>query len=695
MVPSPRFTFLLVVAAVLGDAGETRAQRAVDETAAPDCVREWSPACEALLEDAPVTDDESIVRATAEVDAPLAAMHGEDPTVSGTAVSLRDRAYPGEELADVLPEIPGVRLSSTGAPGQFVGVRLRGGSYQQTTVLLGDLPISSPESVFDLSLVPTWALERVEVYRGDAPVWIGNGSIGGVVRLVPRHARGSEADVHLAGGSFGTYQVAGGLSASTSRVSTVAAVGLAGTRGDFPYFRDPTPLSPGDEAWARRQNGDNTRGSVLIGATVELDAGTLETLVLAVGRQGGSIGGGLSQARDVHAVDRQLWSATSFTRDGSLGARDYRVQARIGVGAQRSAFFDPLGELGGDRDATDDFAITTDARLAGSLELARRAELVSVASAQSFDRRPHDAFDPIQEPRSNRFRYDQSLELRLHGEERVRWELRPSARVTVSRGSLRYEELNALEEQRADVVAPTFRLGAVLAPLEGVALRASLHHGVRLPSLLELFGDRGAMEANPDLHPERSTGGEVGGSTCFERGILELSADAAAAVDRRLDLIVVRKTGYTTTQAMNVEDAWVASFELLGRAELTEHLRADVQATYLVSRTDDGFAIPLQPALGLFARVEGGTGAIGRHLDDLALYVEAMHVGASFTDTRNLDHIPARTPLSTGVRARLFANALSASFEVVDVFDARGFDLANFPLPGRRFAAQLEYRKDL
>ncbi|MBC7172496.1 MAG: TonB-dependent receptor plug domain-containing protein, partial [Polyangiaceae bacterium] len=315
--------------------------------------------------------DEPILEVTADVDAPISAAHGEDPTVSGTSLSIRDRVFAGEELADVLPEVPGVRLTSTGGPGQFVGVRIRGGSYQQTTVLLGDLPISSPDSTFDLSLVPIWAVERLEVYRGDAPVWLGNGSIGGVLRLVPRRARGDEANVRVGAASFGTYQVMGGLSAASSRVSTVAAIGLAGTRGDYPFAYDSTPLVPGDEETRRRQNGENVRGSVLLGGTVELDAGTLETLLLLVGRRGGSIGSGLHPAIHTHAVDRQLWSATSFLRKGSLSrGRAYRVQARVGLGVQHSEFFDPLGEIGFSPNATDDRVLSTDARLAGAIDLA-------------------------------------------------------------------------------------------------------------------------------------------------------------------------------------------------------------------------------------------------------------------------------------------------------------------------------------
>lgn len=704
------FAAILVIAA----SGVARAQPA---DAAPDCVHAWGPACEAALDEAaleaeerdphaPEADaperatteaaaDRDAYRATAVADAPIASTHTEDPTVSGTSIPLRDRGYAGEEIADVLPEVPGVRLTNLGAPGQFIGVRLRGGSYQQTTVLLGDLPLASPDTPFDFSLVPTWAIERVEVYRGGAPVWLGGGGIGGVVRLVPRRTRGGEADLHLAGGSFGTYQLAGGLGAASSRVATVAAIGLAGTRGDYPFVRDPTPLVPGDETIERRANGDNVRGSVLLGATVELDAGTLETLVLAVGRQGGAIGGGLSQALHARSVDRQLWSSTAFRRTGAIGERGYRLEARFGAGVARSGHHDPFGEIPPGPNATDDLAITTDTRLAGSVELAGLVELVTVAAVQTFDRRPHDSFDAIQEPASRRVRYDHALELRLHGGADVRWEVRPSARLTVSRGALRFEELNVFEDRSVDDVSPTFRVGAVVAPGSAVAIRASVHSGVRLPSLLELFGDRAGLEANPELDPEHSMGGDVGVSTCGTHRLVELSGDLTAAVDRRRDLIQLRKNGYQTAQAINVEAAWVASFELYGRLVVARHLRADLQATYLLTRTDDGFELPMQPALSAFGRVEGGTEALGAHVEDLALYVETLHVGASSTDTKNLAEIPARTIVNVGARARLFDDALSASVELADAFDVRGFDLANYPLPGRRFAVQLEYRKDL
>jgi hypothetical protein len=328
------------------------------------------------------------------------------------------------------------------------------------------------------------------------------------------------------------------------------------------------------------------------------------------------------------------------------------------------------------------------------MELGRHVELVSVTSLQSFRRDPYDALAPLQVGASSRLRFDQAAEVRFHGEGRVRWELRPSARLTVSHGALRYHEYNAFQTERADVVAPTFRVGSVVSPSRAIAVRAAVHYGIRLPSLLELFGDRAGLLASRGLEPERSLGGDVGTTIRHEGRLGSILLDATGAIDRRYDLIQLRKTSQYTAKAENVGRAWVATVELLVRATLTSHLRFDLQTTYLFSRTERGGAIPLQPSFGAFGRVEAGTSRIGL-LDDLAAYTEVMYVGANYVDSANLERFDPRTRMNAGVRLLLFARSLSASFEVVDVLDRAGFDLLGFPLPGRRYAAQIEYRKDL
>ena len=71
------------------------------------------------------------------------------------------------------------------------------------------------------------------------------------------------------------------------------------------------------------------------------------------------------------------------------------------------------------------------------------------------------------------------------------------------------------------------------------------------------------------------------------------------------------------------------------------------------------------------------------------------HLASGPTDPANLVPFPGRTTWGGGVRAYLFDRALSVALSARDLADARGFDLLGFPLPGRRYAAALSYRKEL
>src|SRR5690606_7247765 len=125
--------------------------------------------------------------ASAKIKRPLAARNDEDATAAATTVDLTQRPMALESLRDVMPEVPGTTSRSQGGYGAFSGVSLRGTDLGQTVWLLGEIPLNGPDSgAFDMSLLPLPHLSSLEVYRGGAPVWFGQGSIGGVIRVVPR-----------------------------------------------------------------------------------------------------------------------------------------------------------------------------------------------------------------------------------------------------------------------------------------------------------------------------------------------------------------------------------------------------------------------------------------------------------------------------------------------------------------------------
>jgi len=152
------------------------------------------------------------------------------------ALSLADR---------LLWEMPlGLRIN---APGTLATVSARGAGPSRTAVFWQGLNLQSPmNGVVDVSLVPVWPDDRVEIQYGGQSAAQSTGATGGAVYIrpaVPEHASGWQAQAALGLGSFG-------------RRDAQVSVRHAGTRG-YALFR---------ASGARAQNDFPFQNTALIGA---------------------------------------------------------------------------------------------------------------------------------------------------------------------------------------------------------------------------------------------------------------------------------------------------------------------------------------------------------------------------------------------------------------------------------------------
>ncbi|MCA9583498.1 MAG: TonB-dependent receptor plug domain-containing protein, partial [Myxococcales bacterium] len=186
-----------------------------------------------------------------------------DPTGSMTSIDATKREGHEESVGEIVREIPGARASALGALGSPEFLTVRGAAAEQTTVLFADIPLDSVDGgPFDLSTIPTAAVGQIELYRGAAPLWLGSGAIGGVLRLVPRAPSDDEVLAGAGLGAFGyrTAFVLTSLAEGPRHPGWLGAVGFRGADGDFVYDYDNTPLIAGDSREARRTNADSARG---------------------------------------------------------------------------------------------------------------------------------------------------------------------------------------------------------------------------------------------------------------------------------------------------------------------------------------------------------------------------------------------------------------------------------------------------
>ena len=293
------------------------------------------------------SESEGAYSATGVAVRPIAAGSELDPTASATVISMEGRPRTVEALDETLLEAPGARTRRTGAFGGFTTLSLRGAEAEQTSVLLGEIPIASPDgSAFDLGSVPTWLLSRVEIYRGGAPTWIGGGAIGGALRLVPRDDPGQHASGSLSYGTFDLVQARATTSAGNERLHVTGSAGVTSFGGAFPYVDDNrTALDPSDDVTRLRQGADFLEAAALLHLRGRLDQTRIEGAFLLTDRIGGFSPPPTRYAdvvRSHRSTTRILAGASALYEDGEHA----RLQLSVGAGLERRRVSDPLAQVG-------------------------------------------------------------------------------------------------------------------------------------------------------------------------------------------------------------------------------------------------------------------------------------------------------------------------------------------------------------
>jgi len=633
---------------------------------------------------------------TAEVERLIPATNSLDATAAGSEILVRDRIVP-QTTEQLLQESAGTRVVSAGAPGSFFCLRLRGVACEQSTVMLGDVPISNPDTgSFDLSLIPLEAVDGFQVFRGGAPAWLNDGSVGGVLRFMPRTYKENEVGGRVTAGSFGSWRANLFGAAAGEKVQFFGTAGAAGARNDYPYLDDNgTRFDPSDDVERARENADFLEGFGFANLVAETsDSSQLDLIFLGLGRDRGEPGPGSSPALQARTKATHLIGSASWLQEKG-GEHPYRLQVAANYDYGRNRFIDEFAEIGnGGPQRTNDQTHAIFGRVAGSVEVMPWLEITTIGSAryQAFD--PQDELSTISDQASDRLSAAGTLETRFYGElGKVALELRPSVRLSWTRASIRQTQLGGPTESQSSEFLPTYRVAGAVAPLEWLAFRGSVSSGYKLPSLVQLFGNRGTVVGNPNLVPERALAYDAAVTVRGHKGVVSGYASIGAFLTHIDDAIRFRRTSQFTVIAENIDSARSRGVEVELRGGVTQHfvVQSEMTWTQAIDNTS-GAQLPGQPEWVAFAQPEAHSGTLSKWVSDIMAFFQVSYIGRSYADPANLVEIRARTVLATGCGVDLFEGSLGLSFRVDDLLDVRGDDLLGFPLPGRRYTGRLSYR---
>lgn len=627
-------------------------------------------------------------------------------SLTGATSILRVEDSPSRwtTTADLLSAAPGVRVRRFGGLGAYSAVSVRGSNVSQVTYYLDGVPLSHAQyGVVNAADLPVAALDRIEVYRSGAPASFSDAG-GGVVHLVSRAAERAELEALVSYADFETRRLRLWGSDAGERLAGFVSYDFQTSGGAYEFVDDnSTPLNPDDDVPAVRANNDFAQHAVT--AKLDLGLGRAPAGSAAGARPFGSAGrltlgldGLLREAGLPGLSSFQAEQASFETRRGVASAtwespawwdRTLDLKTQLYGNAARDRFTDLERELGrGRRDTlgeTAGYGARQEAWLArGPLS----QELGAVAEARREEYRATDLLQgDTPGPTSRR-------SLLAAG---VEWRLEPAAERLSLVGDLRGEEAHdefpagpayagTLPSPAVDTTRSVTRLhgGLLVTVAPGLDLRANASSAVRLPTLLELYGDRGTVVGNRSLTAERLDTQDLGVAWTLSRGArLAVTAYRTDAGD----LILFVQNSQQTSVAQNISGALLQGVETqldLARGPLRLYAAWTWQETVHHSAAPhwNGRELPGRPPHDVNTRLE-------TRFARWRAFHEYEFVSRSYLDRANLQPIPDRHLHNLGLGVR-FLSRLELSAEVRNLTDQRVLDVAGYPLPGRAFGVALE-----
>jgi iron complex outermembrane receptor protein len=587
----------------------------------------------------------------------------------------------GRSAAELLSRAAGIHVRDRGGLGRYSSVSSRGAASKRVAVFLDGVPLTGPHrGSFDFSQIDLNGLERVEVYRGNAPLQLGGGSLGGAIHLFSSTAQSSRLSLSTASHGELSLQAASG-----SRFGDWSLHGsgeLHRGEGNWKHLDDNGTLyNSGDDRWRERANNEVNSGSLLLSASQHLGSWRLAVSEQWREHRRGEPGLNWNPSAEAeeemrtHQLRVALESPHAAMRTLRLLELSHRFEAQ--------GFSDTQASFGLPTDRTDrlhSFALAAEGAATSAGPRVWRAELRQTLM-WSEDLAQRNARGDIQRSWTAAVAAQPAFDLGRH------WRISPGARAELgwdrfhSTPSTSLLPTGALELARA--LHSQVQLG-LLRRATHVDLKANIARAERVPTMLERFGARGGVVGNDELRVETGWLRDVGFVVHGQGGRMELSY-----FDNGYDdLIGFVPVAANKVKAMNVARASSRGIEFALEWTPDDRFRHDLSITGIrtLDRSDDanfgGKRLLGEPDYEMSQRssLRGGPWEFSYELTAL---------GASFLERGERNRLSARALFGLGL-SRDFG-ALRATVRGSNLGDQEYTDFWGYPMPGRTWRLSLDW----
>lgn len=168
-----------------------------------------------------------------------------------SVITAKDIAKtPARSIQELLAYVAGIDISQRGAQGVQADVSIRGGSHEQTLVLINGINMGSSKTghlSFDLP-VNLSDIERIEVLRGPAALIYGAGAFSGAINIITKQ----QVDTPLYASLMAGMHRLTGLEARTALAAGRTINSLSASRRSSAGYRDNTDFQTYQALWQTR-----------------------------------------------------------------------------------------------------------------------------------------------------------------------------------------------------------------------------------------------------------------------------------------------------------------------------------------------------------------------------------------------------------------------------------------------------------
>ncbi|ADY53913.1 TonB-dependent receptor plug [Pseudopedobacter saltans DSM 12145] len=123
-----------------------------------------------------------------------------------TAIDAKKLYNSTLDISGALDRVAGVRVRESGGVGSNFNLSLNGFSGDHIKYFIDGIPMDNFGSSFQINNIPINLADRVEVYKGVVPVWLGSDALGGAINIITADHYRNFIDVSYSYGSFNTHR---------------------------------------------------------------------------------------------------------------------------------------------------------------------------------------------------------------------------------------------------------------------------------------------------------------------------------------------------------------------------------------------------------------------------------------------------------------------------------------------------------